>query len=310
MIGGDRDSQKKIPTFTSPQQTQVQDSSFASDQSRTRSLLFCDLDPGIDRHERKLFNSRSFSFESPQMFHGSRSFEGSPILSDIALFVGFLTTVLYFAQDPSLEIPILDVVQTLCCWPSFLEGFLITICLWAFRHIERMLSVNGFLAFLLYNAITYIPFFILVLKLKGFHARFSLLGFVPHSLYIFMVWRLPSVMFTEPLTDKFVISLSMLLVLTARFPYSIMSLLSAAFGYWAWNSDLFRIREFFSVPTPEISALESPLETVERELEPSVERNDEGLQVLLDMGVSPDDARAALDAQGGDPNRAAQMLFG
>jgi hypothetical protein len=239
------------------------------------------------------------------MFHGDRSFNGSPILSDVALFIGFLTTVLYFAQDPVLEIPVLDVIQTLCCWPSFLEGFLITLCLWAFRHIERMLSVNGLVAFLIYNALTYAIPFLFVLKLKGFHARFPLFGFVPYSLYVFMLWRLPAVMFTEPLTDKFVITLSMLLVVTGQFPYSILSILAAVGGYWIWNCDFLRIRKLFTVPNPQISGFERPLES-----DAAIDRSDGALQVLIDMGISPADARAALDAHGGDPETAAQALLG
>jgi hypothetical protein len=172
-----------------------------------------------------------------------------------------------------------------------------------------MLSMNGFLAFLLYNSLTYVPLFLIVLKLKGFHARFSLLGFIPHSLFVFMLWRLPAVMFTEPLTDKFMISLSMLLVVIGRLPYSILSLFAAASGYWAWTNDFLRIRKFFTVPAPEISVLESPLEPEERGFEPPLERTDDPVQALLDMGVSLADARAALEAQGGDLNRAAAMLF-
>jgi hypothetical protein len=203
------------------------------------------------------------------MFEGDRSFNGSPILADFAIYVGFLTTVLYFAQHPILQIPVLDIIQTLCCWPSFLEGVLITLCLWAFRHIERMLSVKGLVAFFIYNSITYaVPFFF-VLKLKGFHARFPLFGFVPHSLYVFMLWRLPAVMFTEPLTDKFVITLTMFLVVIGQFPYSILSVLAAVGGYWAWNCDFFRIRKLFTVPDPEISLFERPLDP-----DGTAERND------------------------------------
>jgi hypothetical protein len=269
---------------------------------RERFLLLFSFRSDRGESDRFVFNSRSF--EPLPMFHGDRTFNGSPVLSDIALFVGFLTTVLYFAQDPVLEIPILDVIQTLCCWPSFLEGLLITFCLWAFRHIERMLSVNGLIAFFIYNAITYALPFLFVLKVKGFHARFPLFGFVPHSLYIFMLWRLPAVMFTEPLTDKFVITLAMLLVITGRFPYSLLSLLAAAGGYWTWNCDFFHIRKLFTVQNPEISMLAPPLEPEE-----TTETNDGALQGLLDMGISPAEARTVLDAHGGDPETALQALF-
>jgi hypothetical protein len=200
------------------------------------------------------------------MFHGDASFEGSQILADIALFIGFLTAVLYFTQDQTIEIPLLDIVQTLLCWPSFLEGFLITFCLWSFRHIERMLGLSGFIAFIIYNFLAYLGPFFLVLTLKGFHARFPLLGFIPHSLFVFMIWRLPAVMFAEPLTDKFVISLSMLLVVTGRFPYSIFSLLAAIAGYSAWSHDVLWIRKLLSMHSSPISMSLRPIDTEDQVL--------------------------------------------
>jgi hypothetical protein len=160
-------------------------------------------------------------------------------------------------------------------------------------------------AYLLYNAVTYALPFLFVLRIKGFHAKFSLLGFVPHSLYVFMLWRLPAVMFAEPLTDKFVVSLSMLLIVTGRFPYSILSLCAAAAGYWAWSCDLLKIRKLITVPNPEISMVEPSLEA-----ERGSGTNGGALQMLLDMGVSIENARGALEANGGDPERAAHAIFG
>jgi hypothetical protein len=177
-----------------------------------------------------------------EMFYGELSFEGSPFLSDIILVVGFLTTVLYFAQDPGLEIRPLDIIQTLFCWPSFFEGLLATICLWSFRHIERMLGIRGLFCYFAYNAVTYLGAFFMVLGLKGFRAHFSLLNFVLYSLYVFMFWKIPAVLYADPLTDKFVVSLSMFLIVLAKLPYSILAMGSAVAGFYLWSIDLFRFR--------------------------------------------------------------------
>jgi hypothetical protein len=248
------------------------------------------------------------------MFQGERSFEGSAILSDVSLFVGFLTIVLYFAQDKNLEIPILDVIQTVFCWPSFLEGFLITVCLWAFRHIERMLGLRGFVTYLAYNALTYsVPFF-LVVRLKGFRAHYSLLNFIPHSLYVFMFWRLPAVVFAEPLTDKFVVSLSMFLIFSSKFPYSILTLGAAVAGYYLWAYDLLNLRKIIALPRPPIAEAEHPAEqqpfawpTADEQEE--IEIGTGVLQEIMNMGFGEIDARAALRESNGDVQQAIESLL-
>jgi hypothetical protein len=197
------------------------------------------------------------------MFLGDRTLVGSAILSDIVILAGFLTTILHFAQDETLEIPALDVLQTLFCWPSFFEGLLATLCLWSFRHIERMLGLRGLVIYLVYNAITYsLPFFI-VLLWKGFHAHFSLLNFLPYSLYVFMFWRIPAVMFADPLTDKVTVSLSLFLIVVAKFPYSLLALLAAAAGYWLWSCDILQIRYLFRVRVPQRTESESEAQHLE-----------------------------------------------
>jgi hypothetical protein len=250
------------------------------------------------------------------MFQGDPSFGGSAILSDISLFVGFLTIILYFAQDKNLEIPILDAIQTIFCWPSFLEGALITGCLWAFRHIERMLGPRGFVAYLLYNALTYAPPFVVVLRLKGFRAHYSLLNFIPHSLYVFMFWRLPAVVFAEPLTDKFVISLSMFLVFSGKFPYSVLTLGAAITGYYLWTYDVLKLKRIITFPRPPIADAEHPQQQQQQQFvwpaadaQEETDVDAEALQAVMDMGFGEIDARAAIRESNGDVQQAIESLL-
>jgi hypothetical protein len=245
------------------------------------------------------------------MFMGDLSFHGSAILSDVVILVGFLTTVLHFAQEDTLEIPLLDMIQTLLCWPSFFEGGLITICLWSFRHIERMLGFRGTVIFLAYQALTYLVPFLLVLKFKGFHAHFSLLNFLPYSFYIFMFWRFPSVLFADPLTDKFAVSLSMFLIILARLPYSIFALSAAIGGYYLWTFDLLKIRALLS-PRP-TTRVDRPIEVASPPAldwpAAQTDETDGKIREMIAMGFTEADARAALSNTRGDVQQAVESML-
>lgn len=182
-----------------------------------------------------------------KMFKGSLDFSGAPIIENIVTLLGFLTIVLYLAQDKSVTIPILDIIQTFLCWPTIFEGIHIAFCMWSLRHIERLLGLKSFTIYLLYNFITYVPIFLFVLLLKGFKGHFSFLFFVPFSLFIFMIWRLPSEVYSGPLTDKFIVCLSFVFVVILRFPYSILVILSSALGYYLWARDYLMIKRLASI---------------------------------------------------------------
>ena len=181
------------------------------------------------------------------MFRGGNRPRENGVLSNVVSLSGFLTIVLYFGQDRQLEIPLLDVIQTFFCWPSFFEGLATTFCLWSFRHIENILGPQGFVTYLMYNAITYVIPFVFVVTVFGFRVHFSMFNFIPYSLYVFTFWRIPAVMFANPITDKDAISLAMLIVFLGRLPYSFMSLISAIFGYILWCMDALHLRKKFYV---------------------------------------------------------------
>lgn len=176
------------------------------------------------------------------MFQGCLEFAKPEVLSGLFGLSGFMTAVLYFAQDDLIDIPILDIMQTFFCWPSFFEGCVSLFCLWSFRHVERILGVRGFAVYMIYNALTYSIPFIVVVTTYGFRQRFSMLNFVPYSLFVFTLWRVPAVMLAPPVTDKMAVSLAMVIVFLAKFPCSIFALVAALVGYWAWTVDIIRLR--------------------------------------------------------------------
>lgn len=193
------------------------------------------------------------------MFEGNPHFARSSILQYLSFFSSFLTIVLHFSQHPLLEIPILDTIQTFLCWPSLFECVATYLCLWACRYIETILGEKEFLVFLIYNLMTFLGPFLFVISVFGFRTHFSLFSFVPYSLYIFAFWRFPAVIAADPLTDKFIVSLSMVIVFLGRFPYSILTLLSSILGFMMWNIDFLGLRKF-AAPVEEEEAVEaSPL---------------------------------------------------
>ncbi|OHT01269.1 hypothetical protein TRFO_31938 [Tritrichomonas foetus] len=136
------------------------------------------------------------------------------------------------------------------CWPTILEGFCMAFCLWAFRHIERLLGRKSFAIYLLYNVLTFLPTFLLILQIRGFKSHFSFLFFIPFSLFVFMLWRLPATHYSGPLTDKFIVCLAVFIVVVLRFPFSIMTLLSASIGYYCWTFDIFKLRRILTNHAP------------------------------------------------------------
>jgi hypothetical protein len=61
-----------------------------------------------------------------------------------------------------------------------------------------------------------------------------------------MFWKIPAVLYADPLTDKFVVSLSMFLIVLAKFPYSILAMGSAVAGFYLWSLDALKLRYLMS----------------------------------------------------------------
>ena len=265
------------------------------------------------------------------MFNGNLIFKGAPITGNIIIIVGFLTAVLSYAQDGQYSIPLLDILQSFLCWPTVLEGFCIAFCLWSFRHIERLLGQKSFILFFLYNFLSYIPTFLLVTAIKGFKYHFSFLFFIPFSLFIFMFWKLPSVVYSGPLTDKFIVCLAVFIITLLRFPFSIMAILSGVCGYYLWNTDLLKLKRMLlnhAIPVNEndrgivntnIGNNNTPL--VSNSLHSMISANSNAIRTitgiggsneldqLIGMGFPEDSARPALQIAHNDVNRAVDYLL-
>ena len=174
------------------------------------------------------------------MFEGETAFP--PIISKLTLFSEFLTVVLTSAQDPSTKIKILDILQTFFCWPSKYQGFLVFVLLYATRGIERILGTTSFITFLIYNFICFLPVFLLVMYFEGFDHHFPFLLFIPLSLFVYSLFKIPSSFVEAPLTDKLLVCMIFFLFFLHHIlPYT-LALISVSLGNYLWHIDLFKIR--------------------------------------------------------------------
>ena len=151
-----------------------------------------------------IFNFKAkFSIE---MFDGDTCMTGAILLGNLIFLLAFFTIIIVVAQEDEIIIPVLDVFQTFISWPTSNNGPILTVCLWSFRHIERILGSSVFSHFLFYNFITFLPFFILTVYLKGFIYHFSMFYFLPYSMFVYSFWEIPSVSLFYLITDKLLVS--------------------------------------------------------------------------------------------------------
>ncbi|OHT01510.1 hypothetical protein TRFO_31660 [Tritrichomonas foetus] len=179
------------------------------------------------------------------MFDGDLSLDNSKITSIVLITCGFMSVVVSLAQDDIFEIPALDIIQTLICWPSIFESVIISFTLWSLRHIERILGIRSISEFFFINFLISIPTFYFAIFISGFKRHYSIMFFIPYSLFIFMIWRLPAITFhSKPkINDKVLISIIFIFEILWQLPYSILSLIAANIGYMLWSYDKFKFRE-------------------------------------------------------------------
>ena len=271
-----------------------------------------------------------------RMFDGDLWVEGSPILTNFVFLIGFFTLVLSAAQEDDIIIPTLDVFHTFISWPNFNEGTIITVCIWCFRNIERVLGFKVLIQFLFYNFITYLPLFILTVFLRGFRYHFSFFFFVPFSLYIFIVWQIPPVKLFHFLSDKMVISFAFLFLIICHFPSSLLPLISSIFGNILWSFDVFGLRKCTQEPIEDqydgiddlhvnINDLEDSQEiqdsnSMNNEIKNNnetrnsnnandIDRDSDAVKTIMDMGFTRDQAITALSQCGNDVQKAVDKLL-
>lgn len=188
------------------------------------------------------------------MFDGDPNFIGSEFTYFLLFVIDFFTLIFYFAQEDDIIVPLLDVCQTLIAWPSFSEGFILTIFVWSLRHIERIIGKYNFAIFLIYNLLTYLPFFVFMIEMKGFRIHFSLFYFLPFSMFIFALWQTPSSNLFSFITDKIILCLAIITITIIHFPYPLFILPTSILGNILWSFDIFRLKKCIAIDLPQPQA--------------------------------------------------------
>lgn len=176
------------------------------------------------------------------MLRGNLTLEGASFVSNAILLISFISVVLCLAQDEHLDIPALDVIQTIFCWPSVVESVLISVLLYLLRDVERVMGYRSLMYLLGTNLVTFLPAFLVVLILEGFACHFSLLFFVPYSIFVYTFDKIPETRMFWEVTDKHVVLVLFCLIAGYRAPESILCLISAVFGYIIWRNDWIKLR--------------------------------------------------------------------
>ncbi|OHT09012.1 UBA/TS-N domain containing protein [Tritrichomonas foetus] len=248
------------------------------------------------------------------MFDGDLWIDGSPLLSNIVFLLAFFTLILTAAQEDDITIPTLDVFHTFISWPSFNEGTILTVCLWCFRNIERILGMKVFLQLLFYNFVTYLPLFIVTILLKGFVSHFSFFYFIPFALYVFVLWQIPPVKIFSFISDKIIITVAFLIVILLHFPFSLFPLISGILGHVLWSYDIFRFKKCINEPiefdeNDDIHVLEG----IDAENPPAGDNNvpldNDAIRSITDMGFTREQAMTALAENGNDVQKAVDYLL-
>ena len=259
------------------------------------------------------------------MFDGDTCMTGAILLGNLIFLLAFFTIIIVVAQEDEIIIPVLDVFQTFISWPTFNNGTILTVCLWSFRHIERILGSSVFSHFLFYNFITFLPFFILTVYLKGFIYHFSMFYFLPYSMFVYSFWEIPSVSLFYLITDKLLVSLAFLFLTIHHFPFSLFPLLSGIIGTFLWKKDVFCLQKFFlpsinvEISDDDIHISVNDLDVANDQTE-SNERihnqssnfnagNEDSIKIITDMGFSRNQAISALSKCGNNVERAVNDLL-
>jgi hypothetical protein len=241
------------------------------------------------------------------MLRGNLWTEGAPILSNLVFLLAFFTVIMAAAQEDKLPVPPLDIFQTIAAWPSFNEGAILTVVLWCFRAIERILGSKLLAVFLLYNLLVFLPLFGVVIWAQGFGRHFSLFFFVPFAFYVYAIWNLPATPMLGGLPDKLLLTLLIAAELVLEFPWAFGALAAGILGNVVWAFDCIRMKKLCET-TESVRAVENvvvvqPSPEAEREIDP------DQIRTITDMGFSDAQAAEALRNSGGDVQRAVDALL-
>ena len=177
------------------------------------------------------------------MFQGDFGISGIPLTANLTMVLFFFTVVIVSTQDEDFIIPTIDVFHTIISWRTFNECTILTAIIWCSRNVERMIGTKMFCIFLVYNLITYLPFFVAFLLLFGFKKRMSFFYFFPYSSFIYAFWKIPETKIYNKISDKMILVVLMIFEITSFIPYSFIPLLASIIGNVLWSYDVFRLKK-------------------------------------------------------------------
>ena len=235
--------------------------------------------------------------------------EGSPIILNLAAVVGFFTLVAIAADEPELPVRELDIFHSIFGWSTFDQGVFISAALWFFRVIERAMGTKLLSLFLGYNMLMFIPFFVLVLFLKGFSYHFSFFSFVPYGLFIYMLWHIPALRIGKTrITDKLIMLLIFVIIIILQFPFGFLPLVSAIIANVIWTFDTVKL-QFLASPEP-LTSPEDDIHLFDNEdNNDTMEEDHDGIKQIEDMGFTRSQAVTALRNNGNDVQKAVDYLL-
>lgn len=244
------------------------------------------------------------------MFRGDLLFEGSPLILNIIGAFTFLTIVVLWTGDSDDRLLFIEAAHSILCYSSFKECFLTVLILWSFRNIERMMGSRPLLNLFIYNLLTYLPFFVLMVVFLGFLRNIILIRFIPYSLFIYMLWNLPSISVSGFLGDKIVVILFFVALMIPTFPFCFVPLFTSIFGNILFHKDVFCLKKLIKVREDTSTTMRVNHETTNNRISMSdVRINEDDVLRLVDMGVPEERARQELIRSRGNINRAAHRIF-
>lgn len=243
------------------------------------------------------------------MFRGDLTLKGSPFVMNIMLVLSFLTTVLCLAQEDDLIIPILDVIQSICCFKSFVEMLVIIGSMWCFRYLERMMGSWVLGHMLIYSLIVYLPVFSLIVYFTGFRKHITLAYFIPYPLFIYVLVNMPAVKITGMLTDKILVVILYIFLLTIGFPYSFAPFITSILSNFLFQKDIFRMQKLIPksiINDSEDSGIHADLEDP---ISPNPSADPQTIATLASMGFTEAEAAEALQRADGNVEQAINYLL-
>jgi hypothetical protein len=170
-----------------------------------------------------------------KMLIGDPSLSGSGYAYPFIFGPSVFTVAFCIAELDGTDSRALFIAHSLLAWPTLSEAFFLTVSIWCFRSVQRILGNSRFSRFLLCQLLAYLPVYLSVVIFFHFDRHISLLYFYPYSLFVFVFLHIPSTPLFLILSDKLIVTLCFLLTVLVQFPYSLIPLICACTGTFIWE---------------------------------------------------------------------------